>query len=57
MPPHPGLPKSGTSIRANKKGAITRASLLKPFNESYYFCGRLAGGMILFIRKYSTIWP
>lgn len=28
-----------------------------PFVVKDYFCGRLAGGTIPFIRRYSTIWP
>ena len=43
----------------NRKGAITHALFLKAVKcpNRNYFCGRLAGGMMLFIRKYSTIWP
>ena len=43
------------------RAKIEKARLLAPcFLEplaNNYFCGRLAGGMMLFIRRYSTIWP
>jgi hypothetical protein len=48
------------SLGKNGKGATLRALLLKPlgiYRTNYFFCGRLAGGMMLFMRKYSTIWP
>ena len=43
----------------NRKGAIARALFVKPLGieRRDYFCGRLAGGMIPFMRRYSTIWP
>ncbi len=36
---------------------LIRESPCKSVASFYLLCGRLAGGMIPFIRKYSTIWP
>jgi hypothetical protein len=53
------LPRNiAPSLGKNRKGATLRALLLKPlgiYRTNYFFCGRLAGGMMLFMRKYSTI--
>jgi hypothetical protein len=47
------------SLGKNRKGATLRALFLKALgiDRTDYFCGRLAGGMIPFMRRYSTIWP
>ena len=45
--PHPVARKS-----VSDKGGAT-----SPFHMHYFGWGRLAGGMIPFIRRYSTIWP
>ncbi len=54
-----GVAGCNPPLGKNRKGAIARALFLKPLgiDRTDYFCGRLAGGMMLFMRRYSTIWP
>jgi hypothetical protein len=51
---------AGPLLGTEREGAIARALSLKRLGTAgpgYFFFGRLAGGMIPFIRRYSTIWP
>lgn len=54
-----GILQVAPSLGKNRKGATLRALFLKALgiDRTDYFCGRLAGGMIPFMRRYSTIWP
>jgi hypothetical protein len=48
------------TARAIRNDKVDRThSSTENVNPAHYFfgCGLLAGGMIPFIRKYSTIWP
>ena len=44
-------------LQEGKNKKMVLRLLMEKVRFSSYFCGRLAGGIIPFIRKYSTIWP
>ncbi len=52
--------RDGRERLSDRLGQTKKARSLAPYRLAgyrYFFCGRLAGGMMLFMRRYSTIWP